>query len=106
MDARRSVRNIGLALVLMAALFTVDASARGGYHKHSHTTRSHASGDSSSGYINSKGEWVPPPTHTPDGKAPKGASARCADGSYSFSHSRRGTCSHHGGVATWQPSPP
>ena len=33
--------------------------------------------------------------------APIGASARCVDGSYSFSEHRRGTCSHHGGVAEW-----
>lgn len=32
---------------------------------------------------------------------PKGASAQCRDLSYSFSASRRGTCSHHGGVRTW-----
>ncbi|MEN9557829.1 MAG: hypothetical protein RL141_198 [Candidatus Parcubacteria bacterium] len=31
----------------------------------------------------------------------EGASARCEDGTYSFSESRRGTCSHHGGVAEW-----
>lgn len=33
--------------------------------------------------------------------APAGASARCRDGTYSFSQNRRGTCSHHGGVAEW-----
>lgn len=33
--------------------------------------------------------------------APSGASARCADGTYSYSQSRRGTCSRHGGVAEW-----
>lgn len=27
--------------------------------------------------------------------------AICADGSYSYSNSRRGTCSHHGGVSYW-----
>jgi len=27
--------------------------------------------------------------------------ARCRDGSRSFSHHHRGTCSHHGGVAGW-----
>jgi hypothetical protein len=32
---------------------------------------------------------------------PAGATARCEDGSYSFSESRSGTCSHHGGVAVW-----
>ena len=35
------------------------------------------------------------------GKTPAGATALCRDGSYSFSQSRRGTCSHHGGVAKW-----
>jgi hypothetical protein len=32
---------------------------------------------------------------------PTGATARCRDGTYSFSKHRSGTCSHHGGVATW-----
>ncbi|WP_215796509.1 DUF3761 domain-containing protein [Paludibacterium paludis] len=27
--------------------------------------------------------------------------ARCRDGSDSYSRHRRGTCSHHGGVAVW-----
>ncbi len=33
--------------------------------------------------------------------APPGATARCRDGTYSFSQHRSGTCSHHGGVADW-----
>lgn len=38
---------------------------------------------------------------------PPGATARCADGTYSFSHTHSGTCSHHGGVAQWlDGSPP
>jgi len=53
------------------------------------------------GYVNSRGEWVPSPTRTPSDSPPAGASARCRDGTYSFSRSRRGTCSHHGGVAQW-----
>lgn len=32
-----------------------------------------------------------------------GATARCADGTYSYSAHRQGTCSHHGGVAQWWP---
>jgi hypothetical protein len=38
--------------------------------------------------------------------APPGATARCRDGTYSFSQHRSGTCSHHGGVARWLPGAP
>jgi uncharacterized protein YgiM (DUF1202 family) len=50
-------------------------------------------------YVNVDGIRVQSPTFS-DTK-PAGASARCRDGSYSFSLNRRGTCSHHGGVAEW-----
>jgi len=53
------------------------------------------------GYINVDGEWVPSPTRTADGQPPPGASAKCRDGTFSFSRHRQGTCSHHGGVAEW-----
>ena len=33
--------------------------------------------------------------------APAGATAKCKDGTYSFSKTRSGTCSRHGGVAQW-----
>jgi hypothetical protein len=52
--------------------------------------------------------YASPPRERPRAKqstassgAPAGASARCRDGTYSFSSSRRGTCSHHGGVSEW-----
>ena len=54
-----------------------------------------------SGYTNSKGNRVRSPTRTPDNQPPPGATAQCRDGTFSFSQSRRGTCSHHGGVAKW-----
>lgn len=50
-------------------------------------------------YKNSKGVCAKSSTKAP--AWPAGASAKCRDGSYSFSQSRRGTCSHHGGVAVW-----
>lgn len=50
-------------------------------------------------YINSAGNKVQSPTYYDS--RPAGASAKCRDGTYSFSQSRRGTCSHHGGVAVW-----
>lgn len=50
-------------------------------------------------YINSAGNEVHSPAYSDS--VPAGASAICGDGTYSFSQSRRGTCSHHGGVAQW-----
>jgi hypothetical protein len=32
---------------------------------------------------------------------PQGATAQCNDGTYSFSQTHSGSCSHHGGVAMW-----
>lgn len=50
-------------------------------------------------YVNVDGVRVPSPVFSDT--RPAGATARCRDGSYSFSQHRRGTCSHHGGVAMW-----
>jgi hypothetical protein len=50
-------------------------------------------------YINSAGASVCRPEAS--STVPTGATARCGDGTYSFSQSRRGTCSSHGGVAAW-----
>jgi Protein of unknown function (DUF3761) len=38
--------------------------------------------------------------HSPSSSA-NGATARCRDGSYSYSEHASGTCSHHGGVSRW-----
>jgi hypothetical protein len=50
-------------------------------------------------YINVDGNRVHSPAYSES--VPVGASARCGDGTYSFSQHRRGTCSHHGGVMQW-----
>ena len=50
-------------------------------------------------YTNSFGQKVQSPTYY--NSVPAGATALCRDGTYSFSRNRRGTCSHHGGVARW-----
>lgn len=51
-------------------------------------------------YKNSSGKCTNSPMKAPSW--PEGASAKCSDGTYSFSASRRGTCSHHGGVSQWR----
>jgi hypothetical protein len=50
-------------------------------------------------YVNSAGSTVCSPYA--NNSAPSGATAKCGDGTYSFSQIRRGTCSGHGGVAEW-----
>ena len=50
-------------------------------------------------YTNARGHHVRSPVRSRS--VPAGATAECNDGTYSFSESRRGTCSHHGGVRRW-----
>jgi hypothetical protein len=53
-------------------------------------------------YRNKSGEEVHSPSKTKSGDVPAGASAKCADGTYSFSRHHSGTCSRHGGVVQWE----
>jgi hypothetical protein len=50
-------------------------------------------------YRNVDGVCVNRPVAAPG--PPAGATAKCKDGTYSFSQHRSGTCSGHGGVAVW-----
>lgn len=66
----------------------------------SNSTTSYSSGTTSGkGYVNSKGNYVPSPRKS--NTKPNGATAKCRDGTWSFSQSTRGTCSRHGGVSSW-----
>ena len=47
-------------------------------------------------YKNVSGHCIRRPSHDP-----AGATAKCRDGTYSYSEHASGTCSHHGGVARW-----
>jgi hypothetical protein len=94
-----------MSILLAAAIAlaaTGSAQARGHAHSHAHRSmRSTPVYDGGSNYYtNVSGHRVHRPVFS--GQAPRGASAHCADGSWSFSEHRRGTCSHHGGVAGWR----
>lgn len=52
-------------------------------------------------YVNKSGQEVHRPAHSKTGAVPDGATAKCRDGTYSFSTHHSGTCSRHGGVAAW-----
>jgi hypothetical protein len=91
------------------ALATSEAEARATTEREAHPPVESPTGQSqareteptcSNGtYVNSAGNTVCKPEESPT--VPAGATAKCADGTYSFSESRSGTCSHHGGVAEW-----
>jgi hypothetical protein len=53
-------------------------------------------------YVNHDGQVVHSPAHSRNGRVPVGATARCGDGTYSFSQHHSGTCSRHQGVAEWE----
>ena len=74
-----------LTTVLLAFLLLFSSAF--GQHRHRRT------------YRNTEGRRVHSPVFRKS--IPAGATARCGDGSYSFSRNHRGTCSHHGGVAQW-----
>jgi hypothetical protein len=63
------------------------------------TAQAQARGCGAGYYRNARGNCVRRPVRGP--RPPEGATARCRDGTYSYSQSRRGTCSWHGGVAQW-----
>jgi hypothetical protein len=52
-------------------------------------------------YQNVYGNCIPGPSTSPTLPVPGGPTAICSDGTYSYSQTRSGTCSYHGGVSTW-----
>lgn len=95
---RRSVSVFALAVALLPSLFAQTPQPSTNQATQQQQNPKPKCTDTGT-YVNSQGQTVRRPENC--SAAPQGASAQCRDGSYSFSHSRRGTCSHHGGVAKW-----
>jgi|SRR5882672_3186648 len=84
-----------------ASTSSTQSTTTSGTQKKSDATQTPASdaAEKPHNYTNSVGHRVQSPTKS--NTVPAGATAQCRDGSYSFSQTRRGTCSHHGGVSKW-----
>jgi len=97
MRPKKLITSIVLA-ALLVCLFSFGAV---GGTQSRHRAQTHHSHRISGGrhYTNAYGRRVQSPRYSRS--VPAGATAQCNDGTYSFSQSRRGTCSHHGGVRTW-----
>lgn len=100
------MKNLLLALITSALLLGIPASAQYQAPASTQAQTKQVEPDENKltthgHYANKAGQTVHSPSKTVDNKIPQGASAKCGDGTFSFSKSRRGTCSHHGGVATW-----
>jgi len=78
------------------ALVTPHATAARPHEAVTHSTQNVCGIDR---YRNVSGNCIHRPVRS--NTIPLGATARCGDGTYSFSQHRRGTCSYHGGVAQW-----
>src|ERR1700691_1377806 len=95
---RRFVSVLVLATVLLPSLFAQTPQPSNNQPTQQQQNPKPKCSDSGT-YVNSQGQTVKRPENC--SAAPQGATAQCADGTYSFSRSRRGTCSRHGGVAKW-----
>jgi len=87
-----------IAAALVAATGAAAYVPSNSHAQVAHAQPTHGSSTScKSGYYkNASGRCV----HSPSSD-PSGATAKCRDGSYSYSQHASGTCSHHGGVARW-----
>ena len=94
---RKAAVRIAMAIDLLGAAVTPAAGRY--YHHYRHHRVAPATYDGGNYYTAASGHRVHGPMRA--SSRPAGATARCRDGSWSFSESHRGTCSRHGGVASW-----
>jgi hypothetical protein len=86
-------------LLACLAMAMTPCQAHQSAHRHHVPAASDSTSSDAGYYTNSRGNRVHRPVR--QDRQPSGATAKCGDGSWSFSQSLRGTCSHHGGVQRW-----
>jgi hypothetical protein len=96
-----TARRLPILVIASALMFAGSADARAPRQAPAVSQPDEAQLNEHRHYTNKSGHEVHSPAHSKDGAKPKGATAQCRDGTYSFSEHHRGTCSHHGGVASW-----
>jgi hypothetical protein len=99
MVRRASKLTLVLATLAAALVAAGSAPAQRAVALHAsvaHAPAAHVPSCKSGYYKNSSGKCV----HSPSSE-PSGATAKCRDGTYSYSQHASGTCSHHGGVGRW-----
>ena len=98
------MRALAVATLMAASiLWAPDAFSFQNYQNYQYQRQPDESDlDNHGHYVNRGGNIVHSPAHSRAGSVPDGATAQCRDGSYSFSQHHSGTCSRHGGVASWQ----
>jgi hypothetical protein len=94
-------KRVLVVLLSFTLSFTGAAEARAPHHARTASQPDEAQLIEHRHYTNKSGNEVHSPAHSRDGIKPKGATAQCRDGTYSFSQHRSGTCSRHGGVSAW-----
>jgi hypothetical protein len=92
-------RTASIRCAVLAILVSLHYSVA---HAYAYSTPNEADLDTHQTYRNHDGQTVHSPAHSRSGNIPDGATAKCRDGTWSFSRHRSGTCSRHGGVAAWR----
>jgi Protein of unknown function (DUF3761) len=101
-DHDRSMNGKLRVLLATASILLATSGAAAAHslaHQAASPSRAHAADCKRGYYKNVSGHCVRRPVKA--ATAPAGATAKCRDGSYSFSEHASGTCSHHGGVLRW-----
>lgn len=97
----KSIPTMAAVVMAVAAMVAQPSFARAPRHPNYRPAPNESALVEHGHYTNRQGHDVHSPAHSKDGSVPNGATAKCRDGSYSFSESHRGTCSRHGGVSGW-----